>query len=182
MASTSSAPAPDIAPITAATEAHKITPPTTVRDLKNQPCLWYKVHVFVYDLRNFREISDAQARLDRIVDASYIGLPYFQPNEVQLLKSSIVEGDKTLENIIEETLNERLERRIKKRVESRDFRVCAAHDLAPIFEKAFDIKPKVLSKNEEFLAILSRSGLNLKDGDNWKGLPTKSFQKKNKRH
>jgi len=177
MASTSSAPAPGISPITAAMEAHKITPPTTIRDLKNQPC-----HVFVYDLRNFREISDAQARLDRIVDASYIGLPYFQPNEVQLLKSSIVEGDKKLENVIEETLNERLERRIKKRVESRDFRVCAAHDLAPIFEKAFDIKPKVLSKNEEFLAILGRSGLNLKDGDNWKGLPTKSFQKKNKRH
>jgi hypothetical protein len=94
----------------------------------------------------------------------------------------IVEGDKTLENIIKETLNERLEKRIKKRVESRDFRVCAAHDLAPIFEKVFDIKPKVLSKNEEFLAILRRSGLNLKDGDNWKGLPTKSFQKKNKRY
>ena len=157
-------------------------PPTTVQDLKTHPCLWYKVHVFVYDLRNFREIPDAQARLDKIVDASYIGLPYFQPDEVQLLKSSIVEGDKTLERIIEESLNQRLERRIKKRVESGDFRVCAAHDLAPVFEKAFDIKPKDLARNKEFLAILGRSGLRLKDDDNWKGLPKKSFQKKNKKH
>ena len=180
--SSSSALPPDIAQKTAAMDTHKNKSLTTVQDIKNQPRLWYKVHVFVYDLRNFREISDAQARLDRIVDASYIGLPYFQPDEVQLLKSSIVEGDKTLENIIEETLNERLERRIKKRVESGDFRVCAAHDLAPTFEKVFDIKPKDLAKNEEFLAILRRSGLNLKDGDNWKGLPKKSFQKKNKRH
>src|ERR1700733_6354005 len=113
MGPTSSTPAPDITPITAIIEAHKITPPTTVQDLKNKPCLWYKVHVFVYDLRNFREISDAQARLDRIIDASYIGLLYFQPNEAQLLKSSIIEGDKTLENIIKETLSKRLERRIK---------------------------------------------------------------------
>ena len=124
-----------------------------------------QVHVFVYDLRNFPEVPDAQARLDRTVDASYIGLPYFQPDKVQTLKSSIVEGDQTLENIIEETLSERLERKINKRVESGDFRVCAAHDLAPIFEKAFDIKPKVLSKNEEFLAFLRRSGLFLKDRD-----------------
>ncbi len=34
--------------------------------------------------------------------------------------------------------------RMKKRVESGDFRVCAAHDLEPIFEKAFGIKPKEL--------------------------------------
>ncbi|RDL32545.1 Uncharacterized protein BP5553_09001 [Venustampulla echinocandica] len=171
--STSSAPPLDIEQITTAAANLKTTPLTTIQDLKNQPCLWYKVHVFVYDLRNFREIPDAQARLDRIMDASYIDLPYFTPDEVHLLKSSIVEGDKTLEGIIEETLNERLERRIKKRVESGDFRVCAAHDLAPIFEKVFDIKSKDLAKNEEFLTILGRSGLDLKDGDGWKGLPKK---------
>jgi hypothetical protein len=149
--------------------------PITVQELKSQRCLWYKVHVFVYDLRNFQEIPEAQARLDKIVDASYIGLPYFKPDEVQLLKSSIVKYDKSLQSIIEETLNERLEKRIKKRVESDDFRVCAAHDLAPIFEKAFDIKPKDLTKNKEFLTILERSGLDLKDTDDWKGLPKRSF-------
>jgi hypothetical protein len=115
------------------------------------------------------------------VDASYIGLPYFQQTEVQLLKTSIVESGTTLESLIQETLNEKLEKRIKKRVESQDFRVCAAHDLAPIFEKAFDINPKTLSKDKDFLATLRRSGLVLKEDESWQGLHPKSFQKNNKR-
>jgi hypothetical protein len=106
--------------------------------LKNHLRLWYKIHVFVYDLRNFREISDAQARLDKIVDASYIGLPYFKPDEVQLLKSSIAEGDKTLESIIEDTLNERLERRIKK--ESKvEISVSVRHTILRLFLKKYSI-------------------------------------------
>ena len=72
-----------------------------------------------------------------------------------------------------------MERRAKRRAGSGDYRVCAAHDLAPIFEKAFDIKPKDLQTNTEFLAILDRSQLELKDSDNWKGLPKKPFQLKN---
>ena len=174
MASTSTAP-PPTSPVNPST-----TLPTTVQDLKTRPHLWYKIHVIVYDLRNFREIPAAQARLDRIVDASYISEPYFSPDEAQLLKASIAEGDKTLEGLIGETLNERLERRMAKRVGSGDSRVCAAHDLAPIFEKVFCIRPKELAKNGDFLAILGKSGLVLKDGDEWKGLPKNSFQKKNK--
>lgn len=54
---------------------------------------------------------------------------------------------------------------MRKRVESADYRFCAAHDLAPIFEKAFGIKPKDLQTNPEFLALLDRSQLKLKDGD-----------------
>ena len=49
-------------------------------------------------------------------------------------------------------------------------------------KKHFDIKPKDLAKNAEFLAILGRSGLVLKAGDNWKDLSKKSFRKKSKRH
>lgn len=99
---------------------------------------------------------------------------------MKTLKSTVADGKKTLETVIEEELNERLERRIKKRVERGDFRVCAAHDLAPIFENAFDIKPKDLAKNKEFPAVLDRYGLKLKD-DKWNGLPKKSFQPKNKK-
>lgn len=120
----------------------------TIKDLQDNAALWYKIHVFIYDLRNFREIPTAYARVDSIVDASDIGMPYFKQEEVEMIKSTIVDGNKTLETAIEETLNERLERRIKKRVESGDYRVCAAHDLAPIFEKALDIKPKDLIKDK----------------------------------
>lgn len=175
-----STPTADITQITTAMES--LNPnPTTIQDLKNRPSLWYKVHVFVYDLRNFREIPESQVRLDRIAEASYIGMPCFESDEAEILKAAVVDGEETLESVIQKTLNERLERRIKKRVESGDHRVCAAHDLAPIFEKAFDIKPKELAKDSEFLAIIGRSGLKLKGGDNWKGLSKKSFQKKNKK-
>jgi len=68
------------------------------------------------------------------------------------------------------TLNERLERKIKKHVESD---VCAAHYLAPILKKAVDIKPKELAKDREFLTILGRSGLDLKDEEDWKGMEKK---------
>lgn len=52
--------------------------------------------------------------------------------------------------VIEEILSERVEGRIKKREESGEFRVCAAHDLAPILEKALGIDPKALAKDREF--------------------------------
>lgn len=72
--------------------------------------------------------------------------------------------------MIEETLNERLERRIKKREESGDFRVCAAHDLAPILEKALGIGVKDLQRDNEFLGLLDRCGLDLEDGEVWRGM------------
>jgi hypothetical protein len=68
-----------------------------------------------------------------------------------------------LEAIIEETLNERLERRLKKRVESGDFRVCAAHDLAPVIEKAFGVKEKELARSERFKEVMGRCGLKLRE-------------------
>ena len=154
-----------------------------VKDVQSDNALWYKLHVFVYDLRNFREISESRTRLDSIVDASYIGEPYFTSLEASKLKNTVVDVDegKPLQTLIEETLFERLDRRAKKRVESNDYRVCAAHDLAPILEKAFDINPKELAKSREFLDLLGRSGLELKSGDRWEGLPKKPFHPKNKK-
>jgi hypothetical protein len=168
---------------------------STIAEIKANKELWYKLHVYIYDLRNFRE-GPSSKRLDSIVDASYIGLPYFTPQEVELLKSTRIpmsslsgnnnwnpkvtksksqhrtskaedeeEEYKILEEVIEETLNESLERRLKKRVESGDFRVCAAHDLAPVFERAFGIKEKELARNERFKEVLGRWGLKLKEGE-----------------
>jgi hypothetical protein len=60
----------------------------TISEIRSNKPLWYKLHVYIYDLRNFREVPFSQARLGSIVDASYIGLPYFTPEEVTLLKST----------------------------------------------------------------------------------------------
>lgn len=145
---------------------------TSIAEVKANVSLWYRIHVFLYDLRNFRERADSHTRLETVVDVSYIGLPYFKPEEAEMLKSMMFDG-KTLGSLIEVTLQERLEKRMKKRVESGDYRVCAAHDVAPVLEKVFGINPKLLAKNKTFLELIDRSGLFLKDGDSWTGLVTK---------
>lgn len=146
----------------------------TVQDLQDLPSLWYRIHVSVYDLRNFKEKVDSQARLDSIVDASYIGMPYFQPNEAERLKRTAVNANQTLEEAIRDTLDERLERRIQKRAESGDYRVRAAHDIAPVFENAFGIKPKDLGKDVDFLDLWASSGLDLKPGQSFPGSISKA--------
>ncbi|PGH17564.1 hypothetical protein AJ80_04742 [Polytolypa hystricis UAMH7299] len=113
-------------------------------------------------------------RLDRIVDISYLGKPYFTDEEVVALKNTVMgPGSETLANKIETILNERLNRRMKKHVESGDFRVCAAHDLALIFEKGFGVNPKKLSKNAEFASMVTEKGLRWqRECPEWKGLET----------
>ncbi len=138
----------------------------TIQDLRNTHGLWYRIHVFVYDLQNFKKRADCQSRLDSIVDASYLGTPYFTEEEVDMLKATMVNGEITLEVIIRNTLDGRLERRMKKRIESGDYRVCAAHDPAPVFETAFNIRPRDVAKDDAFLSLLESSGLKLKNEEN----------------
>ena len=79
-----------------------------------------------------------------------------------------------------EGLNERLKRRNKKRVKSGDFRVCAAHDLAPLMASVLGIDLKQMEKDKEFAGMVELKGLNLR-GEIWGGLKKKSFSPKNKR-
>jgi hypothetical protein len=46
-----------------------------------------------------------------IVDASYLGTPYFKLEEVDMLKVTKVNGEMTSEAVIRNILDERLERR-----------------------------------------------------------------------
>ncbi|KAL2067467.1 hypothetical protein VTL71DRAFT_1892 [Oculimacula yallundae] len=159
----------------------------TVADLRNNAILWYKINVLIYDLRNFSTVLPSQNRLDSVLDPSYLGPPYFTAPEAQTIKRTLVDTSKPvhpsvkapagqdgkeqnlrpLEEVIEDTLKERLERRIKKREESGDFRVCAAHDLAPILERAFGVNGKEVEKDMVFLDVVERWGLELKEGVVW---------------
>ena len=138
-------------------------------ELKMNSNIWYKIHVLLYDLRHFEQSNISQCRLEIVIDPSYLGQPYFNADEAEKIKGARLDGDKTLSALIEETLNERLNRRIKKRVESGDYRVCAAHDVAPILEKAFAIKPKDLERDQVFLDTMATNGLHLKPGEQWAG-------------
>lgn len=107
--------------------------PLTLRELQMESNIWYKLHVLLYDLRHFEQSSICQTRLETVVDPSYLGEPYFNRDEAEKIKATQIDHEnKTLSVLIEETLNERLNRRMKKRVDSGDYRVCAAHDVAPI--------------------------------------------------
>lgn len=155
-------------------------PPTpqiySLSDLQSNlsPDLWYRLHVFIYDLRNFNTNPAARSRLDSTVAVFYLGEPYFSVEEANLLRNTFVGPDSTtLEQAIQTTLDERLERRKKKLHESGDFRVCAAHDLAPIFEKSLGIDSKKMTKDSHFISLVTLRGLKLKQDENWKGLASK---------
>lgn len=142
----------------------------SLAELKMDRNIWYKIHVLLYDLRHFEQSNVSQCRLETVIDPSYLGEPYFNPDEAEKIKGARLDGDKTLLALIEEILDERLNRRMKKRVESGDYRVCAAHDVAPILEKALGIKPKDLERNHAFLDTMPANGLHLKHGEPWTGL------------
>ncbi|PLB52509.1 hypothetical protein P170DRAFT_507279 [Aspergillus steynii IBT 23096] len=151
-----------------------------LQDNSIYPTLWYRIHILLFDLENFKERTDASERLERVNDISYLGEPYFSSKESSAIKNTTMNG-RALSNIIQDNLEERLQRRIKKRVDSGDYRVCAAHDLAPILATALGIDLKQLRKDEEFTDIVEKNGLNW-DGK-WNGLAKRSFAlKKTKKH
>lgn len=151
----------------------------SLQNIQQFPTLWYKIHVFIYDLHHFHEKIASEARLEQVIDPFYLGLPYFKEDEAEALKNATIQ-DKTLMHLIEESLAERLNRRDKKRASSGDYRICAAHDIAPIFEKAFGIDPKRLANDGQFIRILEANGLELGD-QGWTGLPKKSFNPADKK-
>ncbi len=64
-----------------------------------------------------------------------------------------------------EVPDKKMNQRMKKRVESGDFRVCAAYDLAPVFEGAFGVRVKDLKRNGNFLDLMKERGLEIHEGD-----------------
>ncbi|KAL8712484.1 MAG: hypothetical protein Q9220_003332 [cf. Caloplaca sp. 1 TL-2023] len=145
--------------------ATDIKPKTSAQLLSLQsPQLWHKIRAFLFDLRHVKERTDSRDRLELIIDPSYIGAPYFTPAEAKQLKSFIPDGSEIkLQLLVESTLNEKLNRRQKKREATQDYRVCPAHDLAPVFEKAFNVRPKDLQNDKRFLKSLTNDGLVLKE-------------------
>lgn len=151
---------------------------SNLQDTSRHPTLWYRIHVLLFDLQHFNQRPDSKERLENVVDPSYIGAPYFTAEEAIVVKNTRIR-DKILSEIIENELNERLNRRNKKRVESGDYRVCAAHDLAPIIGSSLAIDLKRLEKDKTFLRLLNTKGLEL-GGEGWSGLTAKSFAPKSK--
>ncbi|RAQ44986.1 hypothetical protein AFGD_008165 [Aspergillus flavus] len=153
----------------------------SVANLKDSsifPSLWYRIHVLLADLKSFDKPA-SNKRLEKIVDPSFIGEPYFTPKEAEAIRKTIIDG-KEFTRFVEEELDKRLDRRNKKRFESGDFRICAAHDLAPIMAQALGIDLKQLEKDKGFANLVEEKGLH-QGPQGWNGLKKKSFAPKNKK-
>lgn len=118
----------------------------SLQDQQNN--LWYRLHVLLFDLQNFDHRPDSRNRLDQVVDPHYIGAPYFTAEEANSIKNKEIVFHKTIQQMVNEKLTERLDRRMEKRVNSGDFRVCAAHDLAPIIADLFRVDLRQLDREK----------------------------------
>ncbi|KAE8139469.1 hypothetical protein BDV38DRAFT_281233 [Aspergillus pseudotamarii] len=157
-------------------------PTPTVADLKDSsafPNLWYRIHVLITALKSFDKPA-SNKRLEKIIDPCFIGEPYFAPKEADTIKKTIING-KEFSCFVEEELSKRFDRRNKERVESGNFRICAAHDLAPIMPQALGIDLKQLEKDKRFSNLVGEKGLHLR-AESWGGLRKKSFSPKKKKH
>ncbi|RMJ27058.1 hypothetical protein PHISP_02067 [Aspergillus sp. HF37] len=153
---------------------------TAISALKSlHPTLWYRIHVLLFDLQHYAGRADSRTRLETVTDPTYLGLPYFSPNEAETLRTAD-SGGKPLSQVLQTRLDERLGRRMEKRAESGDFRVCAAYDLAPVLGEVLGIEIKRLAKEKGFVELVDRKGLELGDGQ-WGGLAQKSYAPKGRK-
>lgn len=112
----------------------------------------------------------SELRTLRTTDELYISGPYFTPSESNLIKATIVEDtldskaavtDETSDNkfvplikeskTAEEAIKGMLAGFFDKRKASGDSRPCGPHDMAPIYERVFNIKASEL-QDERFLS------------------------------
>lgn len=148
--------------------------PQTAGRLRENAPLWYKLHVFMYDLRNFRSNAASRARLDAVVSLDYIGQPYFSDAEAETLRNTVVEGGLILTEALDIFFQQKLPTRLESRAKSEyDYRICAAHDVAPVFEKAFGAKAVDLKRNKQFINLVKKRGLDLRKGEVWLGMGSK---------
>ena len=153
-------------------------PPSTLDTIKEDPLLFYRICVLLYDLRNMANDRTSESRTLSTTDELYISPPYFTPAQAQMIKTAVVQKPQpcgssvedeentitTVEDVdisgeprsIEEALKDRLVNFFEKRRASA--RPCGLHDMAPIYESVFEIAQSEL-KDENFPARLRRCGL-----------------------
>lgn len=158
-------------------------PPTacTAASLAFDPCLDYKIRVFLHDLQNMPKDSSCGARIQSTTDVLYMSLPYFSPDEASKIKNAVVDheipsftneegvvdGDDFNEETtaasnahlaVEETIQHQLATFLDKRRASGDFAPCGPRTMAPLYRAVLRIGKEDLA-DEKFLGRLRKCGL-----------------------
>jgi hypothetical protein len=101
---------------------------------------------FIRDLHHFGRDQEAQRRLNGTGHEFYLGLPYFGPDALtRMLDLPLGKG--TLQSALQDLVRRKRER------DERD-EICAAHDLAPVFEAALGLDWKDLKSNSGLLSSI----------------------------
>ncbi|KAK4695543.1 hypothetical protein P7C71_g2229, partial [Lecanoromycetidae sp. Uapishka_2] len=157
------------------------TLPHTLSALRQEPDLWYRIRVLVYDIGHSTTDPESAKRIDSGTSEIHISPPYFTPSEaIKILTTrlDIPPEDTPLsstttpsENLDQETntttttritlenaLYNRLSNFLDKRRASGDSRPCGPHDLVPVYAEVFGIGKEEM-RDERFLSRVRRSGL-----------------------
>lgn len=114
--------------------------------------LLLRIKIFIRDLLAFQ--SDEQARLRLTSDPTaemYMGATYFSPQEaVQLLQTPSPSPSSS-----QETLHQALQAVILRKAQRGDYAICTSHDMAPIFQRWFQVR-KGFQNDPSFCKALKR--------------------------
>ena len=113
-----------------------------------------RAQLFIRDLKCFSSDLKAQERLQRTKHEFYLGIPYFDDETVaKILTLPVGDG----------SLNDKLAELVERKKERGQLdELCASHDLAPIFQYAFETRYDKTIK-EDVLADLANLSLGKKE-------------------
>lgn len=155
---------------------------TTIAAIKDDAELWYKIKVLVYDLKHMNKNPTSQKRTLATTNELYISGPYFSTQEALRILEAIVDPETaqsvelpaeydeepdetsrrpTLDDTpqtVEQVIKARLSNFFEKRRASGDSRPCGPHDMAPIYQRVFQISTEEL-EDEKFISRVNRSGV-----------------------
>ena len=137
-------------------------------DLRQDPDLWYRIRVLLYDLNNVKD-APSEKRLSSTMNELYISEPYFRDHEATKILTALIDSVEepdssgsisigTAKITVEQALHLKLENFLEKRRASGDARPCGPHDMVPIYRDIFGITKEDLS-GKRVLGRFRRSGL-----------------------
>ncbi|KAJ6257708.1 hypothetical protein Dda_7496 [Drechslerella dactyloides] len=114
-----------------------------LRELMKKPGFQDTVKVFIYGLHKFGSNKPSQMRLEGTLNEFCLGRPYFDEDTVKEILDLPYHS---------RTVGKELQIiKAKKADEAVDHEICASHDLAPLFEKAFGLSWQMI-KSEAAIA------------------------------
>lgn len=155
---------------------------TTITSIKDDVELWYKIKVLVYDLKHMNKNPTSQKRTLATTHELYISGPYFSAEEAVRILGAIIDPEtaqsvelpveydeepdetsrvSTLDiapQTVEQVIKARLGNFFEQRRASGDSRPCGPHDMAPIYQRVFQISTEEL-EDEKFISRVNRSGV-----------------------